>query len=119
MVFSYSIEKTTIGGSYFIGTGTDTKLWIDPRLNGSPLIHQPFRSHPTAVEKFPIGERPAHWIVGSSGRPVGLFGIRIQKGPVLVQSFLPRALNWNSSHTLYVIIFFICISAVDIPEKLT
>ncbi|KAH0988215.1 hypothetical protein GBA52_015392 [Prunus armeniaca] len=116
------------GISYFIGTGTDTKLWIDPWLNGSPLIHQPSRSHPTAVERnrilyrwngdianqilarergpfrtrvsslggigfysvlepfsdlswerFPISEHPAHWIVGSSGRPVDLLGIRIRK----------------------------------------
>lgn len=45
-------SKVLEGISYFIGTGTDTKLWIDPWLNGSPLIHQPSRSHPTAVERF-------------------------------------------------------------------
>lgn len=40
------------GISYFIGTGTDTKLLKCPWLNGSPFIHQPSRSHPTAVERF-------------------------------------------------------------------
>lgn len=68
---SGSIVKEGI--SYFIGTGTYTKLWVDPWLNGSPLIYQPSRSHPTAVERFPISEHPAHWIVGCSGPPVGLF----------------------------------------------